>query len=120
MTTRHGFAHHKLDAYHRSAELLGRVHTAQKRIPRGYRSLADQLLRAATSVVLNLGEGANRYGVGEKRAAFSRARGECGEVAVAIEVATALGFIASADAEEMLELAGRVAAMLTRLIQRQR
>ncbi len=120
MTTRHPFPHHRLDAYHRAAELLGLVDTAQKRIPRGYRQLADQLLRAATSIVLNLGEGANLFGAGEKRAAFSRARGECGEVAVAIEVAAMLGFVPKTDELEMLELAGRVGAMLTRLIQRHR
>jgi four helix bundle protein len=82
--------------------------------------LADQLLRAATSVALNLGEGANRYSVGEKRAAFSIARGECGEVAVAVEVGARLGLIPEADAARLLELAGRVAAMLTRLVQRNR
>ncbi len=118
MNPRHPFPHHRLDAYHRAVDLLTGVHTAQQRIPRGHRPLADQLVRAATSVALNLGEGANRYGTGEKRACFSRARGECGEVAVAIEIAVALGFIPAADAAQLLELAGRVAAMLTRLIQR--
>ncbi len=137
MTTRYPFPHQRLDAYQRALELLADVDTAQRRIPRGYRPLADQLLRAATSVALNLGEAArrdagerakgprssrsesaSRYGAGEKRACFSRARGECGEVAVAIEIAATLGFVPKPDAEQLLVLAGRVAAMLTRLIQR--
>lgn len=112
------FPHHKLDAYRRALELLRGAHAVAPRIPRGHRQLADQLLRAATSIVLNIGEGANRYSAGEKRASFSRARGECGEVAVAIEVACALGWLPDVEATKLLALAGRVGAMLTRLIQR--
>ena len=80
--------------------------------------MADQLLRATSSVVLNIGEGANRYTPGQKRTSFSVARGECGELAVAIEVANTLGWFTDAEATELLELAARVGAMLTKLIQR--
>lgn len=116
--TKFPFPHHELDAYRLALDLLRGVHGAAPRIPRGHRQLADQLLRAATSVVLNLGEGANRYSAGEKRASFSRARGECGEVAVAVEVAWTMGWLTEVEASKLLVLAGRVGAMLTRLIQR--
>ena len=118
--TRFPFPHQRLDAYHAARELLGQVHAITGRIPRGHRSLADQLQRAATSVALNLGEGANRLTSGEKRACFSRARGEAGEVAVAIDIAHMLRMVPEDEAAKAMALAGRVAAMLTGLIQRHR
>ena len=109
------FPHHKLDAYRCALELLEGAHAVAARIPRGHRALADQLLRASTSVVLNIGEGANRYTAGEKRASFSRARGECGEVAVAVEITRTLGWTPAAESARLLH---RVGAMPTRLVQR--
>lgn len=87
-------------------------------MPRGHSSLADQMGRASVSTVTNIAEGANRLGTGEKRQKFSIARGEVGECAACIELAAALGFVPSPDALAAQVLAGRVAAMLTRLIQR--
>ena len=39
------FPHDRLDAYRVSLDLLERVHALCERIPRGYRSIADQMLR---------------------------------------------------------------------------
>ena len=120
MTTLHPFPHHKLDAYHRALDLVCLADRLAAAIPRGHRSLADQLLRAATSVALNLSEGANRLTSGEKRACFSIDRGECGEAAAAAEIAAALRLVPASDAEQLVAMAGRVGAMLTGLIQRHR
>ena len=49
---------------------------------------------------------------------FVESRAECGEVAAAAELATVLGLAAQAQATEVQQLANRVAAMLTRLLQR--
>ena len=46
------------------------------------------------------------------------ARGECGEVAAAIEVATVMGLFTADRGALAVELADRMTAMLTRLIQR--
>ena len=89
-------------------------------IPRGHRSLADHLMRAATNTVLLLAEGANRRGVGEKRQRFVESRGECGEAAAAADLAFVMDLAQLADVEEWKLLAGRVSAMLTRLIARLR
>ncbi len=55
-----GFPHERLDAYRVALTMA----TASKRvaagIPRGHRSVADHMLRAAANVVLLLPEGANR------------------------------------------------------------
>ena len=115
---RHGFAHHQLDVYHLSYEMLMRVHDLTEPIPRGYRSFADQVLRAAGGTVALIGEGAYRATKGQKRQRFSEARGEAGEVAVHTEALIGMKAVPVKEAEEVIGLASRVCAMLTRLIKR--
>lgn len=112
------FPHHRLDAYNVALELAVAVRALVERMPRGHGSLTDQMSRASISTVTNIAEGANRLGTGEKRQKFSIARGEVGECAACIELAARLGLVPGPDAAAALVLAGRVAAMLTRLIQR--
>lgn len=114
------FPHTRLDVFRVALELAQVAKTAADRVPRGYRSFADQLLRAAGATVLLIGEGANRYTVGAKRQRYAEARGECGEVAAAAELLCTLGLMSTREANELLQLAGRVGAMLTRLLQRLR
>ena len=112
------FLHHRLEAYHLSLRLIDAARQFSLKIPRGYRSLADQLNRAALSTSLNIAEGANKLTDGEKRHCFTRARGECGELAAAIEIATVLSFVDVLEAREITQLASKVCAMLTGLIKR--
>lgn len=112
------FPHHKLDAYNVSLEFAVAVRALIERMPRGHAGLADQLSRSSVSTVTNIAEGANRLGTGEKRQKFSIARGEVGEAAACIELAAALGLVPQPESQAALVLAGRIAAMLTRLIQR--
>ena len=114
------FPHHRLQAYAVALEMATRAKAVSDRVPRGYRSFADQLLRAAGSTVLLIGEGANRYSAGQKRQRYSEARGECGEVAAALELLMALDLVPRTEAEATLALAARVGAMLTRLVARLR
>ena len=114
------FSHQGLDVYRVALEMAAAARTLADRVPRGYRSFADQLLRAAGQTVLLIGEGANRYTVGQKRQRYTEARGECGEVAAAVELLATLRLAPKLEAEHIMHLAGRVAAMLTRLIQRHR
>jgi len=69
------FPHHRLDAYRVSVEMACTAKKLADRVPRGYRSFADQLLRAAGSTVLLIAEGANRYTAGQKRQRFSAGAG---------------------------------------------
>ena len=114
------FSHQKLDVYRVALEMARRSREIADRVPRGYRSFADQLLRAAGQTVLLIGEGANRYTAGQKRQRYTEARGEAGEVAAAVELLTTLRLAPQDETDEVMHLAGRVAAMLTRLIQRYR
>ena len=119
-TRRYPFSHERLDVYRVGLEMARVSRQLADRVPRGYRSFADQLLRAAGQTVLLIGEGANRYTTGQKRQRYSEARGEAGEVAAAVELLATLRLVPKPDADEVIHLAGRVAAMLTRLIQRHR
>lgn len=118
MNKSYQFSHHRLDVYRLALEVLREVHDITRRVPRGYRSFADQLLRASGETVALIGEGANRFTAGQKRQRFSEARGEAGEVAVHIETICAMKLISGDDADAVLRKSDRVCAMLTRLIQR--
>ena len=90
------------------------------RLPRGYRSFADQLLRAGASAGANFVEGANRRTAGEKRNAFGKARGEAGEAAGHAEMLATLGLLPWEQAHRVMGLADRLCAVLTKLLQRWR
>ena len=119
-TPRGSFPHERLDAYRVALEVAGAAKRLAAQIPRGHRSMADHLLRAATNTVRLLAEGANRRGAGEKRQRFVESRGECGEAAAAADLAHVMDLAEPADVEELKLLAARVSAMLTPLIGRLR
>ena len=112
------FPHAKLDVYGVALELAALSKKLAGEIPRGHRSIADHLLRAAANSVLLLAEGTNRRGPAQKRQRFVESRGECAEVAAAADLLLVLDIGTRPDAEQLKHLAGRVSAMLTRLIAR--
>ena len=115
----HGnFPHHRLDVFVASKALVVAARKASDQVPRGYRTFADQLLRSAGGAYGGVVEGANRRTKGLKRDAFGRARAEAGEAAGWAELLGDLGLIPAKDAGEIVAVADRVAAMLTRLVQR--
>ncbi len=87
------------------------------RIRRHDRSLADQLVRAASSVALNIGE-ADVSDPGNQRARFFTAAGSANESLAALRVAVAWGYIPEADAVEGSALLRRIVAMLWKLARR--
>ncbi|MBK8010338.1 MAG: four helix bundle protein [Deltaproteobacteria bacterium] len=74
--------------------------------------------RCSSSPGRSLAEGANRRGAGLKRQRFVESRGECAEAAAAADLLKVLQLDKSSDSGELKHLAGRVSAMLTRLIAR--
>jgi hypothetical protein len=54
------FPHSKLDVFHVALQLAAQARRISVRVPRGYRSFADQLKRAAESTVLLIGKGRQR------------------------------------------------------------
>jgi four helix bundle protein len=78
--------------------------------------LRDQALRSANSVPLNVAEAAGRILAGERRRAFSVARGEAVEAVAAVEVAVRSGFARKEALPAVIEAGNRVYALLTGLI----
>ena len=97
-----------------SVELVAALRPLVARIKRYDRSLADQLVRAASSVALNIAE-AEYSDAGNKRARFFTAAGSANESLAALRVAVAWGYFAQGDAEAAEVLLRRVLAMLWRL-----
>jgi len=81
-------------------------------IERSDRELADQLRRAAGSVVLNLAEG-QRSAKGNKQKHYAIAHGSANEVKAALEVARAWGWID--EAQGVGAILDRLLALLWRL-----
>ena len=61
MTTE--LAHERLDAYKASIDFLAIADEVSGSLPKGRAYLADQLRRAATSIALNIAEGAGEFAV---------------------------------------------------------
>ena len=78
--------------------------------------LKQQLRRAATSIGLNLVEGAERRG-GDRRRLFTYAHGSAAEVLGGLRLAVTFGYVTAEQAAAAVELAGRVKAMAYRLAQ---
>lgn len=116
--TSYPFPHSRLQVFHVALEMAAQAKQVADRIPRGHRSLADQILRASASTALNIGEGANRFTPGAKRQRYSEARGECGETAAAAQLLATFGLVPQDDLDALVALAGRVAAMLTAMQKR--
>ena len=116
----HSFPHRKLEAYRSALGMAEMAKGIADGIPRGYRSFADQLLRAAGATVLLVAEGANRRSRGSKRQRFEEAMGECGEAAGNVEMLMTIGLLAPEVADEFADLAGRTGALINGLARRLR
>jgi len=112
------FPHEKLDAYRIALEMARNAKALVEQISRGHSSVADHLRRSASNTVLLLAEGANRRGAAEKRQRFVESRGEAGETAAACDLVIALEIGPPNLAHSVKQYAARLAAMLTKLIQR--
>ena len=99
-------------AYEVSLEVVASLRALVPIIERNDHDLADQLKRAASSVVLNLAEG-NRLTKGNRPRHFSIAHGSANEVKAALQTAIAWGWIEQAS--EPLAKLDRLLALLWRL-----
>ena len=84
------------------------------RIRQKDRSLADQLVRAASSVALNLAE-ADHSDPGNQRARFFTAAGSAGETLNAVKLAVGWSYVTTPEGEAAMALLDRINAMLWRL-----
>jgi four helix bundle protein len=108
------FAHDRLDAYRVAREALAQGEAIARALPRGYATLSDQLRRSLLSAFLGIAEAASRSGA-DRRARFRCARGEASEAAAALDAVKMLGLAPAEQVQRVVELLGRLYAMLTRL-----
>jgi four helix bundle protein len=84
-------------AYEVALELVRELRPIVEIVGHHDSNLADQMKRAATSVVLNLSEGARRVR-GNQQRAFEIAHGEARELLGALDCAAAWGYVLDASA----------------------
>jgi four helix bundle protein len=111
------FTHENLDVYCCSVEFLVVADEVAGSLQRGRGYLSDQLRRAATSITLNIAEGAGEFARTEKARFYRIAKRSTTECAAILDVCRQLGL---SDSEQLLQgraLLLRIVAMLTRLVQ---
>ena len=99
--------YHVAVKFHRSLILLHQV--------RGAADLRDQILRASESIVLNIAEGAGRFGRDDKRRFYRMASGSAMECAGALELLHNRNILSDAGYQARRELLIRIVQMLARL-----
>jgi four helix bundle protein len=109
------FDHEKLDVYQVAIVLIVLLDEIVENLPRGRAYLADQLLRAGTSVPLNIAEGAGEYSANEKIRFYRMARRSGTECASILDVCLHLKLIDEAHYSKGRELLLRIVAMLTKM-----
>jgi four helix bundle protein len=113
------FAHEKMDVYQLSVDFLAQANGIIEKLPKGRRYIADQLQRAALSVVLNIAEGAGKFAPRDKASFYTIARGSATECAAVLDVCLRLEIIEESVFERNKNYLDRVAQMLTKLIKSQ-
>ena len=101
-----------LKAYDVTLDRIRELVEIEPLIARHDRDLADQLHRAASSTLLNLGEG-SRSDKGNRHKHFALAHGSAGEVKSALQLARAWRWVSRT--EPQFALLDRVLAMLWKL-----
>jgi four helix bundle protein len=109
------FDHERLDVYQAAIDFVVLANDVVERLPRGRGYLADQLQRAATSIPLNIAEGAGEFSAAEKARFYRIARRSATESAAILDVCCKLK-LATADRYGVgRELLVRIVSMLVRL-----
>lgn len=111
----------KLEVGQRARELVLSVYTVTAAFPREERyGLAAQMRRAAVSVASNIAEGTGRGGEREFLHFLYLALGSATELAVQLDLATALGFLTAANGSVLSDRVNQIQRMLHRLTGRLR
>ena len=111
------FDHDKLDVYRASIEFVALADDIVEHLPRGRAYLAEQLQRAATSISLNVAEGAGEFATKEKSRFYRIAKRSATECAAILDVAKRLGLVEATCYDEARRLLLRVVSMLVRMAQ---
>ena len=107
----------ELHVYQRARELANAIYALTRAAPfERDRSLADQIRRAAVSVLSNIAEGFERGTTPEFVQFLYIAKGSCGEVRAQLTLAHDQQYVSDADRDRLIDLARRISGMLSNLI----
>jgi four helix bundle protein len=109
------FDHEKWDVYRAALEFIIVVKDVVEKLPRGNAYLTDQLQRAATSVPLNIAEGAGEHSPDEKARFYRMAKRSATECSSILDVCKQLELIDENQHSKGRDLLLRIAAMLTKM-----
>ena len=112
------FDHEKLDAYQVGLDFVALADGLINTVPRRRMHLAEQLHRAATSICLNIAEGAGEFSIADKVRLYRMAKRSATESAVILDVLTRLAIGEPETIKCGRELLLRVVSMLTKMAQR--
>lgn len=110
------FDHEKLDVYAATVDFISLAHRIIAAFPAGHASLADQLRRAATSIALNIAEGAGEFSKPDKARFYRFARRSATESAAALDVAVRLELATATQCDAGRETLIRIVSMLTKMV----
>jgi four helix bundle protein len=106
----------RLDVYQRAIEFLALAYDIVDVLPRGHADRADQLMRAAESVIRNIAEGAGRWSEADSANRYKIARGEAMECAASLDVMRLRKLLPEERYHRGMQLLEGVVAMLTKMI----
>ena len=109
------FDHERLDVYQLALDFLALADDIIEHLPRGRGHLADQFFRAATSIVLNIAEGAGKFSPGDKRRFYLTAAGSTTECAAIVDVCLRLKLLTPEVHQTAKGMLDRIMAMLVKL-----
>jgi four helix bundle protein len=109
------FDHERLDVYQLALEFFDLADDVAPHLPRGRGHLADQLTRAALSIVNNIAEGAGKFSKGDKRRYYLIAMGSSTESAAMLDVCLRRKLITEDTHRRGKLLLDRIVAMLVAL-----
>ena len=109
------FDFEKLDVYQRAIEFVATTDDIVEELPRGRAYLADQLHRAATSIPLNIAEGAGEFASREKARFYRIAKRSATECAATLDVCFKLKLVQVHRYDKARALLVRIVSMLVKL-----
>ena len=112
------FEHERLDVYRAAIELFVVADAVAATLPRGRGYLADQLRRAASSISVNIAEGAGEFASDEKARFYRIARRSATESAAILDACRALSLTTDSSSEAGRAVLLRIVAMLTAIVKK--
>ena len=110
------FDHERLDVYQAAIDFVILSDKILEELPRGRAYLVDQLQRAASSVALNIAEGAGEFARQEKHRFYRMAKRSATECAAILDIGLKLGLIELNKLNHARDLLFRMVSMLIKMV----